>query len=270
MNIRIEAAKSLIKLGRIVQSLAVVIMRPKDLIEFNRRYYGKSAEIQDWSNERRILSGLNDLERSLLQKIGNRGGKLLLLGLGGGREAIALSKLGFEVTGIDFIRQMVDQARQNAADHGVKITGLVQEISALAVPDMEFEMAWLLAGMYSSIPTRKKRVKMLKRIAAALKPGGHFIFGFFWYPQKSNSSAGFFFRKLIAWMTLGYFRYEKGDMLRFNREYIHAFDSVDRLRKEVNEGGFELIEVVKNDEYEFAGAIARKPLQDDFQAQKKD
>ena len=38
-----------------------------------------------------------------------------------------------------------------------------------------FDLALILAAMYSSIPTRERRVEMLQRIKAALKPEGYFV-----------------------------------------------------------------------------------------------
>jgi len=260
MHIRIKAAKLLINLGRVIQSIAVVVMRPDDLIEFNRRYYSKADEIQDWSNEKWIHSGLSLLEQSLLKKTDISKGKLLLLDLGGGREAIHLAKMGFLVTGVDFIPQMVDRAKENAKKNGVEITGLVQEISILDVPEGMFDIAWLSAAMYSSVPTRKKRLGMLKRIGKALKPGGYFVFTFLWRPKLNTSPKIYFLKKMLAWLSMGNRHYEKGDMLRFNQEFFHAFTSSEELQAEISAAGLEMITVQTNDEYEFAGALARKPL----------
>ncbi len=260
MHFRIKIAEFFIKLGKFIQSAAVVLMKPDDLIEFNRRYYAKADEIQDWSNERRIHSGLSLLEQSLLSKIDVRPGKLLLLGLGGGREAIPLAKMGFTVTGVDFLSQMVEQAKINAVKNGVKISTLVQEISQLDLPANTFAVVWLSAAMFSSVPTRNRRSEMLKRIAKTLKPGGYFIFGYIWRPKMDISNKTVFLKKLLAWLSMGNRHYEKGDMLRFNHEFFHAFTSLEELQREFNESDLELIDIQTNNEYEFAGAIARKPI----------
>jgi hypothetical protein len=63
---------------------------------------------------------------------------------------------------------------------------------------------------------------------------------------------------VIAMLTWGHLQYEKGDILRFNLEFIHAFTALDELKSEITLGGFELIEIQADDESEFAGAIANK------------
>ncbi|MBU4267950.1 MAG: class I SAM-dependent methyltransferase [Acidobacteria bacterium] len=260
MHPRIAIAKFLLKLGRFIQSSAVVVMRPNDLVEFSRRHYFKPANVQGWCDDQLVNSGFSTLEHSLLDKINVNKGRLLLLGLGGGREAIPLAKMGFEVTGVDFIPQMVEQAMANAKQNGVEISGVVQEISKLDLPENAFDIAWLSAAMYSCVPTRKRRGDMLKRIAKALRPGGYFVFGFFWNPKADVSSKSVFLKKMVAWLSLGNLQYEKGDMLRFNLEFIHAFTAIEELKMEIIKGGFELIDIQAIDGNEFAGAIARKPF----------
>ncbi|MBN1999333.1 class I SAM-dependent methyltransferase [candidate division KSB1 bacterium] len=250
------------KLGSFIQTTAVLVMRPDDLVEFNRRYYSRPEEIQDWCNVRRVRSGLRDLEQSLLKKTGISSGKLLMLGLGGGREAIPLAKMGFEVTGVDYIPEMVEQAQTNARQNGVRIFGLVQDISRLDVPAGTFDMAWLSAGMYSCVPTRRRRIFMLQRIERALKPGGYFIFEFLWNPKAGGSAKMFGFKKLLAWLSLGNFYYQNGDILRFQQEFFHAFTTIEELRAEIAETGLKVVDIQLDEPYDFAGAVVRKPVID--------
>lgn len=256
---RIKVANFFIKAGRFIQDAAVIVMRPDDLLEFSRRHYLKPETIEDWTGDRRVHSGLSYLEQPLLHADIPRGGKLLLLGLGGGREAIALAKMGFEVTGVDFVPQMVEAAEAHARKSGIKLATAIQEISRLEMPEETFSVAWLSAAMYSCVPTRKKRVDMLKRILKTLKPGGYFLFEFLWRPGMNSSAKAYKLKKILAGLSFGYREYEKGDMLRFNQEFFHGFATVTELRAELAEAGFELIDVQAKDEYEFAGAVARKP-----------
>jgi len=261
MYLRIKAAKLLIKLGRLIQSSAVVVMRPDDLVEFSRRHYFKPTNVQGWSDVQMVNSGLSTQEQSLLDKSNVKKGRMLLLGVGGGREAIPLAKMGFEVTGIDFIPQMVERAKENAEKNGVKISGLVQEISKLDLPENTFDIAWLSAAMYSCVPTLKRRVNMLKKINYSLKPGSCFMLGFLWNPNEHISSKSFLIKKLIACLTLGNLNYERGDILRFNLEFIHTFSSIDELKAEIIQSGSELVDIQIIDGKEFAGAIVKKPLE---------
>ena len=117
MRIRVALARFLISLGRLIQSSALMVMRPDDMIEFGRQTYAKAKTIDAWNRQDILRMGLNPEEMTLLEKLPLKEGKLLL-GVGGGREAIAFGELGFEVVGVDFIPQMLVKAEHNAAPMG--------------------------------------------------------------------------------------------------------------------------------------------------------
>ena len=64
-------------------------------------------------------SGLDTDETALLKMVPFKEGKLLLLGTGGGREAIHLARIGFNVTGVDVVPEVVKKAEENAKQMGV-------------------------------------------------------------------------------------------------------------------------------------------------------
>ena len=102
---------------------------------------------------------------------------------------------------------------------------------------------------------------MLQKVISLLRPGGYFILGYLWRPDEALSHKRVaWLKKIVAWLTLGNIGYEKGDMLRFNQEFFHAFSNRDELRGELVESGFEVVDFVHHDPYDFAGAIVRKPI----------
>lgn len=236
MRPRIAIGRLFFRLGRFIHSLAIMSMKPDDLVDFSRQTYCR--DVNHWVSEDMVGQGLNPLETDLLEKVPVKKGRLLVLDVGGGRDAISLARLGFEVTGVDFVPEMVQRAKENAARHGVQIEGLVQEISELEVPQGSYDIAWLAKEMYSSIPTRQRRVKMLRRIYRALRSGGYFICTFRWQPEDMFSPKVEFARRIFALLTLGNLGYEPGDMLWLNSEFIHAFSSEAELRSEFAAGGF--------------------------------
>jgi len=270
MRPRIIFGHFLIRLGRFIQSQALMVMRPNDLVEFSRQTYASSRMVEDYCREDLMYSGLHPDEQALLAKIQLTGGRLLLLDVGDGREAIPLAKMGFEVTGVDFVPAMVEKAKDNAASHGVKIKGLAQEISKIDVPAESYDVAWLSTAMYSCVPTRGRRVEMLQRIGRALKPGGYFICQFRWATEDGPAHLWELARKIVAFLTLGNLWYEKGDTLSLNIEFIHAFSHEDEVRSEFAEGGFEVIHLHIAEELLLGGAVLRKPLSKASFAQRKD
>ena len=257
MNFRITVGSAMLRFGNFVRSLAVAVMRPRDLIEFGRRTYAKNANIASWACAEVADSGLHDAERDLLRKIPRRQGRLLLLGVGGGREAIPLARVGFAMTGLDFVADMVAAAKENARRHGVAMDGLVQELSRLDLAEKTYEVVWLSAAMYSCIPTRRKRMAMLRNIHAALKPGGYFVCQFHWDTEAGRGKFAERARKAFAILTLGNFRYEAGDTLWFHGEFVHAFSSLENLRSEFTGAGFEVLDLGLSGKSR-GGAILRK------------
>jgi len=240
MRWRISLGRFLIRLGRCIKSLAIMAMRPDDLVEFSRQFYLRPNQLSYWSSEDFLDQGLTSLERALLEKTPLRQGRLLLLGVGGGRDAIALANQGFEVTGVDFVPEMVQRAQENAARRGLQLAGMVQEISSLNLPPESYDLAWIAREMYSCLPTRERRIAMLRRVHRALRPGGYFVCTFHWQHPGRFSPRVEWARRLFALLTLGNRGYEPGDILWLDAEFIHAFFQEADLRGEFAAGGFEV------------------------------
>jgi len=260
MRPRVVLGRSMIRLGRLIESLAVMAMRPDDLVEFSRQSYLRPRTVAGWSRSELVEPGLYDQEKALLRHLPVKEGRLLLLGVGGGREAIPLGRMGFAITGVDFIPEMVAKAVENAGRHGIAVEGLVQEISSLDVPEAAYDVAWLSAAMYSCLPTRRRRVAMLRRIRRALRPGGFFVFQFHWSAGDRRSRRLELARRVFAGLTLGNLSYEPGDMLWGGVEFIHGFLSEAELRSEFAEGGFDIthLELPSAERGIRGGAVLRK------------
>lgn len=258
MGVRIRVARTMLQLGAFLQSLPVLIMKPDDLVEFSRRSYAKPESIESWVEDSLVDSGLTAEEQDLLETFPSRSGNLLLLGVGGGREAIPLAQMGFQVTGVDYVAAMIDRARENAARHGVRMEGLVQEVSRLDVREDSYDIVWLSRAMYSCVPTRVRRVAMVRRIARALRPGGLLICQFSFRPGPPQPSRGGSARRIIASSGLGNPAYEDGDTLWLNVEFLHEFGSEDAVRSELEEGGLSVQQLRTGQLGNRGSAVCRK------------
>lgn len=257
MKPRITVARLLIRIGSFMQSLAVMIMRTNDLVEFGRQTYAKPGSAQTWGEDDVINSGLTPDEIDLLNRIPLSNGRLLLLGVGGGREAVALGHKGFAVTGVDFIPEMVAKARHNCARRNLRFKGLVQDISRIDVPAARFDVVWLGDGIYSSVPTSSRRVEMLKRIRSTLTNDGYCICQFFWRRNKGIPRTAEWFRKFFGLLTWGNIHYEDGDTLWQHTEFIHEFSTEQKLRDECKRGGFKVDYIRVSRQFMRGGAILR-------------
>ncbi|MHB9033803.1 MAG: class I SAM-dependent methyltransferase [Anaerolineae bacterium] len=260
MSLHIKLARGMIRLGAALQTMAVMVLPSDALVEFSRQQYAKASDVAGWSSPGVLKDGLYPQEKMLIEKLPVKQGRMLILGVGGGREAIPFARMGFEVTGVDFIPAMVESAIANAARVNLQINGLVQEITRLDVPPSSFDIAWLWAAMYSSVPTRSRRIQMLRRVHTALVPGGYFACQFHWDPRQKPTPKGIRIRRLLAALTLGNRSYEPGDLLWANIEFIHAFTDSAELVSEFEAGGFHVTWLNIPEDGSLRGeALLRKP-----------
>lgn len=256
MRLRVALGRLLMRLGRFIESLPLAVLKPDDLVEFSKQRYSRAGSVEEWSDEEFLAQGLYPVEQKLMAQATITPGRVLVLGMGGGREALALARLGYEVVGVDYIAEMVAKAIEIAAQQGLIITGLVQEISQLQVQPNSFDLALMTPALYSAIPTRKNRVQILHRIGNSLKAEGYFICGFMY--DAGPRSRYNWLMKTVAYLTLGNFWYENGDRL-WGSEFLHAFASLAEVEAEFAEGGFTVqsfSEVRKS--LDFLGALLKR------------
>ena len=109
------------------------------------------------------------------------------------------------------------------------------------MPENSYDLVWLSHRMYSSVPTRSRRLQMLRRIHHALKPGGSFMCPFVCKKGRRFPPWKELAKKIFAHLTLGNLWYESGDTLWANQEFIHIFTSEAELSGEFAAGGFEVV-----------------------------
>ncbi|MBN2399942.1 MAG: class I SAM-dependent methyltransferase [Candidatus Aminicenantes bacterium] len=256
---RIRFGRFLIRLGSFIRSLAVIAMKPRDLVQFNYLSFSSPGSIEEYSEEQTLDWGLLADEQELFARVPMKQGRIAILGVGGGRMAIPLAKMGHDVTGIDFVPAMVQRALENAEKRGVRIHGVIQDFTALELGTDRFDMIWFPAMLYSYIPTRKWRIEVLSRIWRSLKPGGHVLCRFMYGGPKLIDARKKTVKKIIALLFFGNRGYERGDILwNQSREFLHMFSAENELTSEFREAGFQTVHIaVKHD---IRGeAILRKP-----------
>jgi SAM-dependent methyltransferase len=257
MRPRLALARALVRLGGFVQSLALPVMRPPDIFELNRRQYARPDLLDTMVGEQYVDSGLTEGETEALERVSFRTGRLLDLGSGGGREAIALARKGYEVTCIDFSPALIKATKVHAARHGLRIEALTRELTRLDLPAESFDIAFLTAQMYSSLPGSKNRVRMLRGVADVLRPGGVFLLQFRWQPQAARSRIGAVVRKLVAFLSFNA-GYQAGDQLLGNPEFAHCFSSENSVRGEFERGGFDVSDLWFDDRLWSGWAVLKK------------
>lgn len=108
-----------------------------------------------------------------LHLLGDIKGKTVIdLGCGGGQNAVALAKMGAEVTAVDFSQEQIKLAENLASELNASIDFITGEISDLSrLPESTFEIA-ISACAIAYVPDIESTFAEAFRI---LKPGGKFI-----------------------------------------------------------------------------------------------
>jgi len=106
---------------------------------------------------------------------------ILDLACGSGRHSILFAKKGFNVTGIDLSKFLIEQARKKLKGEFIRYKNLLH----FEIKDMrdiqhnsEFDLVVNLFTSFGYFTKHTDNEKVIKAISKALKPGGYFFFDF--------------------------------------------------------------------------------------------
>jgi 2-polyprenyl-3-methyl-5-hydroxy-6-metoxy-1,4-benzoquinol methylase len=111
--------------------------------------------------------------RFLVEELGDvvASGRTLDLACGEGRNAIWLAARGFAVTAVDFSAVAIERARSRAAERGVHVDWVCDDVTRFEPPVAAFQ--WVVI-LYLQIPG-VERSRALAHAASALAPGGRLL-----------------------------------------------------------------------------------------------
>lgn len=134
--------------------------------------YGEFEDAENYDIEEKSDEGdaAIDFYMELAQQTG---GPILDIACGTGRVAIPLARAGFEVTGIDIVPAMLEQARRKSV--GLPITYVDGDARDFHL-DTKFRMAFLTGNAFMMFLTRADQEGLLARVREHLAPGGLLAF----------------------------------------------------------------------------------------------
>jgi len=97
-------------------------------------------------------------------------GSILDSGCGTGENALYFASRGQKVTGIDFLAEPIQRAKQKAAERGLTVTFLVMDALALKELPETFDSA-IDSGLFHVFGDEDRR-RYVEGLASVLKPGG--------------------------------------------------------------------------------------------------
>jgi hypothetical protein len=229
-------------LGAVVTGAWLGVLSRSTLNAIDDLYYvgGESKRFSpiDYQDDEYHRLGLWSWEQSAIDQHFRPPGSVAVLGAGGGREVLALRKLGFEADGWECQPAFVATANRILREAGFPAS--VAEVPRDEVPagDARYSGAVIGWGVYTMIQGRSRRVALLTALRRRMSGGAPMLLSFF--PRKEHETR---FRLTTTTANLGRTllgreRVELGDYLEPN--YVHYF-SEPELRAELEEGGFRLL-----------------------------
>jgi SAM-dependent methyltransferase len=116
-----------------------------------------------------------EIDPRLLERFRERvpaGRSVLVVGSGAGRECFALAKAGWRVSGVEFAPAMVELSSKEAASRGLEIDFHRADIREHAAGERSRDGVLFTYDVYSFLPHRCERVRLLRRLRSGLRPGG--------------------------------------------------------------------------------------------------
>jgi hypothetical protein len=219
------------------------------------RYYREQRNYRadEWNR-----SGLLPWEREIIDRYFRDCKSLLVGAAGGGREALALDRMGFDVHGFECNPKLVDWANDFLRRSDARATIEVAPPDA-APPDLELRdgviMGW---GGFSHVVGRRARMNLLRDLRRAVDVGAPFLLSF-WTMSDENRRR----LKVASWVgprVLRVARPNGRDALSFGdsvsrRGYLHHF-SRDQVAEEVTEAGFDIVEFSDRHCYHYSHLVA--------------
>jgi hypothetical protein len=189
----------------------------------------------DYHGEEWNKSGLFDWEKEVVIEYFANYKRLLVIGAGGGREVLALLRLGYEVDGFESHPGLVtaanDLLRAEGYDSTVRLAPRDEAPSTGATYD-GIVVGW---AMYMLVQGSERRIALLRQLRAQTRTRGPILISFFY---RAASPKVYKLAALVANVTQRVLRRqptEVGDWLQPN--YVHFFTQ-EEVISELSEGGF--------------------------------
>jgi len=98
--------------------------------------------------------------------------KILDVGCGTGRHAIPLAKLGYEVTGMDSSKEMLETLKEKAEKAGVEVKVICADLLKSEMPGGKFDLMILMWNAFNEmVHNEEQAIALLKKLKGGLKKG---------------------------------------------------------------------------------------------------
>jgi SAM-dependent methyltransferase len=157
-----------VRLDRLILHLDVATRSLDDVRRSIRAYWSTfNDRPEQWSG------GLLEWERRLLEHVVQPGDRVLLIGCGSGRELRAFRERGCPLVGVEPAGRTLEIAKREFGD-GDSVAFAEGFVEDVELPG-EFDVCWFSYFSYSYVPDRRRRIALLAKLAAHLRPAGRIV-----------------------------------------------------------------------------------------------
>jgi len=140
----------------------------KDEFSLEARFYDKIWGRRDYDSDAKFLA-------DFFRKYHCR--NVIDIGCGTGNHALRLSKMGYQVTGVDVSSTMLEIAKAKDKEAKIKfIKGDMKKLEKVVPKGQRFDAAICLGQVFSHLMTNKDVQALLNRLHKILKQNGLFVF----------------------------------------------------------------------------------------------
>jgi len=225
-----------------------------------RGYYDEPGVVARYAAA--AAEGLAPFEAALVRRAFGPGDRVLDVGCGGGREAVALVRAGLRVVAVDLSPSMARAAADHAQAQGSALAAAAADAAALPFRDGRFDGVAMFGQVIAHVPTRAGRVAALRSAWRALRPGG--ALALTTHNRRCHPKFQVYFACVNRWRRLARragLAVSLGDFDRLTRRdqvsggaagrrlFIHMYDQPE-AEADLTEAGFTAIEARARAEWE--------------------
>jgi SAM-dependent methyltransferase len=222
------------RLANLVNGLLLVLLSPDQLTGLVRNHYLDSYSDKFVPKVPADYNYLEPWEAEVLNRYKIHSGRMLVLGSGFGREAMAIARRGLEVIGVDINYVATRAAHQRAQSAGLSARFHQADFLRLPYASASLDFVLLSSGMYSAIPGSSRRQMWLADVGRLLKPDGLALLSFErdQFPYSRIKAFCVRLNALLVKLPGSNMSYQPGDDCRFGH-FFHNFVTEDEIRKEL-------------------------------------
>ncbi|WP_075591050.1 class I SAM-dependent methyltransferase [Labilibacter marinus] len=182
--------KRLVWFDSVVEGFWLSVLSEDELNKSIISFYKRNKQ---YTQDEQTTKGLFNWEKNIANNIPIKNARIVVLGAGGGRECLALNRLGYKLSGYESDKKMVEYAQKYFANLEIDIA--FNHIPINTIPHSKCDIFWFGWGMYTHIFSQERRVQMLCDVKKQIPQNGYIIISYW----KENRE--FTRRKIIENMT---------------------------------------------------------------------